>query len=112
MRSVPPHRLKQEHASTIIDKRTSAEGAKRALRDVIFSARFVSPEKTRMMKDVSTTSPKKLEATAAALGLLPGGPPARPDSLPGSPYKLTSPPKSPPKKKLTEKKEAVPTASV
>lgn len=88
-------RLKQEHASAIVQSRSTTEGAKRAVRDTVFSQRFVSADKSRFMREsVSSLSAEKIEQTAMLLGII-KEPPQRPNELVGSPYRLGS--RSPPK---------------
>lgn len=79
--------LKQSHAKAIADKRSASETAKRAMRDVIFSARAVPADKTTLMRAAKRDpTPEKIELAAKALGLIDGSPPLV-TALPSSPYR-------------------------
>ena len=80
--------LKKAHSGQIVEKRTAMTSAKRGMRDVIFNARFVPPDKTKVMRDAKRDpSPEKLELAAKHLGLI-DAPPPRVTALPSSPYRL------------------------
>lgn len=78
-------RVKEEHAHQLVEKHTNAYHAKRLLRDAVFSARFIAPDKTRIMREfkAATMRERSPEQTALELGLL-ANMPARPPS----PYRM------------------------
>jgi hypothetical protein len=78
--------LQEEHAVKIVQKKAKEERAKRTQRDAIFSERFASPEKVRMMRQANrSNSPEKQAILALESGLLPT-PPEAPDRT-TSPYR-------------------------
>ena len=78
-------RVKEEHAHQLVEKHSSTFHAKRLLRDAVFSARFISTDKTRVMREfkASTMRDRSPERTALELGLI-AAMPARPPS----PYRM------------------------
>lgn len=63
-------RTKEAHTGVISKKRSTAETSKRAIRDVVFSTRFISSEKSKLMRELMHFRNGAPEKAALGIGLL------------------------------------------
>ena len=86
-------RTKEEHSAALMQTKEKVLSAKRVVRDAVYVARQISPDKAKVFSDFKrkvARSPTKSPELAQELGLIPG---AVPKSREPSPYRLS--PRSP-----------------